>query len=60
MKVIMTVKTEKGKQSTRQDINKTIAELLSTIPYFENKGYTSFDCRCLKDGARMIVEKHKD
>lgn len=56
----MTVKTEKGKQSTRQDINKTIAELLSTIPYFENKGYTSFDCRCLKDGARMIVEKHKD
>lgn len=59
MKIILTVKTGKGKKSTEKDVDKTVDEIMKALTYFEKRGYDDFTCRCFDDGTQVIIEKQK-
>jgi len=59
MKLIVTLKTGKGDKSTKKDLNKNVDTILTIGSMLEKKfrGFKVGKCKCLKDGATLILEK---
>jgi hypothetical protein len=56
MKIIVTVKTEKGVKSSENEIDKTVDELMKVVGYLEKRGYKTEGGKCFRDGTQAILK----
>jgi hypothetical protein len=59
MKIVVTVKTEKGEKSSENEINKTVDELMKVVGFLEKKGYETKGGRCYCDGTQAVLKWKK-
>ncbi len=58
MKIILTIKSNKGIQTTQKEIDDIVDRTLEVGSYLEKKfkGVRIGRCRCLNDGVTLIIE----